>query len=285
MFELFAATTISKAIATLLGVCGLYGLIVLFRPKPDDSRVEELPVRWSPLEAVTVVVGIYIFAQVVASVILYSYWISTHGGSDASMDAFTASSAMQYINIAIVDVVSVGLVYRLLRLRKVKWASIGWVRPRLRDTWYAALGFVVYALLLALLTDLVSRLVPGIDMNGRQELGFDTYTAGKALIPIFISLVILPPLVEETLARGVLYAGLRTRLSFIVSAIITSALFGLAHILGGQPGTLLWVAVIDMFTLSMVMCYVREKTGSLWPSIGMHVIKNGLAFYFLFIRH
>jgi membrane protease YdiL (CAAX protease family) len=33
----------------------------------------------------------------------------------------------------------------------------------------------------------------------------------------------------------------------------------------------------------MVLAYLREKTGSLWPPIGLHALKNFVAFMALFV--
>ena len=99
---------------------------------------------------------------------------------------------------------------------------------------------------------------------------------------VFISLVLLPPVVEEIVARGFLYTGLRSKLPKIVAALITSALFAAAHLQWGSGAPLLWVAALDTFTLSLVLVYLREKTGGLAASMGVHMLKNGLAFVVLF---
>jgi membrane protease YdiL (CAAX protease family) len=60
-------------------------------------------------------------------------------------------------------------------------------------------------------------------------------------------------------------------------------LFAAAHLQWGSGAPLLWVAAIDTFVLSMVLSTLREKTGSLWSAIGLHAIKNGVAFTLLFV--
>jgi membrane protease YdiL (CAAX protease family) len=61
-----------------------------------------------------------------------------------------------------------------------------------------------------------------------------------------------------------------------LAILITSTLFGLIH------GA--WNVGIDTFALSIVLCVVRLKTGSLWASILIHMTKNAIAFYLLFIN-
>jgi len=96
---------------------------------------------------------------------------------------------------------------------------------------------------------------------------------------------VLPPLVEETVFRGFVFAGLRNKLKFVWAALATSALFASAHLQIGNGQPLLWVAALDTFTLSLVLCYLREKTDSLWPGILLHALKNGIAFLSLFVLH
>ena len=99
----------------------------------------------------------------------------------------------------------------------------------------------------------------------------------------FVSLVVLPPLAEETVFRGFVYTGIRRRFPFLLSAVITSVLFAIPHLQFGEGAPLLWVAALDTFVLSLVLCYVRERTNSLWPGILIHALKNGIAFVALFL--
>jgi membrane protease YdiL (CAAX protease family) len=62
-------------------------------------------------------------------------------------------------------------------------------------------------------------------------------------------------------------------------------LFAAAHLQIGSGAPLLWTAAIDTFILSLVLCYLRYKTGSLWPGIFLHMLKNLLAFLVIFVFH
>jgi hypothetical protein len=83
--------------------------------------------------------------------------------------------------------------------------------------------------------------------------------------------------------RGFLFSSLKRGMTVVVAAIVTSSIFAIAHLQFGSDAPLLWLAAIDTFVLSLVLCYLRQKTGSLWPCIGLHMIKNGLAFTVLFL--
>jgi membrane protease YdiL (CAAX protease family) len=190
----------------------------------------------------------------------------------------------QFIYVLVVETLTVGLLYNFMKRRKTSWASIGFVKPKLVDIAYALSGFAVYFVGYALvISTLVKQYLPQVDTNQRQDLGFDTNVVGPELILVFLSLVILPPLVEEILVRGFLFTGLKNKLPLFSAAIITSVVFAMAHLQWGSDAPLLWSAAIDTFVLSMILVYVRWRSKSLWPGIGIHFIKNGIAFLALFV--
>lgn len=95
-----------------------------------------------------------------------------------------------------------------------------------------------------------------------------TSTPSLAISAVVV-LAVLAPLAEELVFRGLLYGWLRGFLPFILTAILTSALFGLAH---GE-----WAHAIVAGILGMALAYMREKSGSLWPPIVAHVVNNLIA--------
>ena len=61
-----------------------------------------------------------------------------------------------------------------------------------------------------------------------------------------------------------------------LAIILVSLMFGAAH---GQ-----WNVGITTFTMSVIMCLIREKlTDTIWAGIILHMLKNAIAFYFLFM--
>jgi membrane protease YdiL (CAAX protease family) len=45
-----------------------------------------------------------------------------------------------------------------------------------------------------------------------------------------------------------------------------------------------WAVALDTMVLSLMLCTLREYTGAIWAGVLVHAIKNGLAFYLLFIN-
>jgi membrane protease YdiL (CAAX protease family) len=160
--------------------------------------------------------------------------------------------------------------------KMISWANLGYKRLlNWSDIGLALAGYVVYFVAVLGVTFIITKLIPGFDANQTQDLGFTSLYGVERLIG-FIVLVVVAPIVEETIFRGFLYGKLRESLMPMWPAILAvSALFGIAH---GQ-----WNVGIGTFILSIVLCYLREATGSVWSGILVHMINNAIAFTLLFI--
>lgn len=260
----------------------IYGLVrYLARPKiPKDDTTKSI--HWTPLESVGVGLLIY-FAGQFGGVLLALFIPRLWGLSGNQIIDWIEHNVLgQFITILLVEVVSVGLLLGFIRRRKSSLWAIGLKLPKWRDAGYVLLGFGVYFVATIILLQVTKMLFPGIDTDQQQQIGFDS-AAGLQLVLVFISLVLLPAFAEELLVRGFMYGGLRKGLNKYAAALIASALFGIAHLQAGFGSPLLWVAAIDTFALSMVLIYLKEKTGSLSAPIGLHMLKNTLAFLSLFV--
>ena len=151
-----------------------------------------------------------------------------------------------------------------------------WRLPSWADVGLAPVGFVLYFLLSALVLYIASLLLPGFDSNQVQETGFGTISQRYEYILAFITLVVAAPIAEEVLFRGYLYGKLRKNAPIWLAMLITSLVFGAIH---GQ-----WNVAVDVFALSIVLCALKEVTDGIWAGILLHMLKNGIAFYLLFIN-
>lgn len=145
--------------------------------------------------------------------------------------------------------------------------------PNWQDIGLGVAGFVIYAAVATILLAVLKSLSL-VDIDQLQTIG-STGVYGMDRMMVFVALTIVVPFVEELLFRGYLYGRLRgAHAPLWLSASITSLTFGVLH---GQ-----WNVGIDVFCLSMVACYLREQTGTVWPGVIMHMIKNMIAFYIAF---
>lgn len=238
-------------------------------------------VQYGPWLAAIMTVVIYFLSQILGSLILLAV-ASQQGYSGAGFDTWAEQTGVQFVYIVIIETLAVGLLWFVLGRFKASFYDIGLRRPSVSDLGYSLAGFAVYLPAVVLVMTAVKLWFPGVNLDQQQDIGFQA-AQGSSLILVFISLVILPPIVEELLMRGFLYTGLRTKLKVGWAALITSLLFATAHLQLGNGAPLVWAAAIDTFILSMVLVWLREKTGKLWAPIGLHMIKNSIAFASLFL--
>jgi membrane protease YdiL (CAAX protease family) len=108
----------------------------------------------------------------------------------------------------------------------------------------------------------------------REVFGFDK----PATMVLMAGLaVILAPLAEEFVFRGMLFAAFqKTRLGVIGSGILLSALWSVMH--WGYSSQNL----VALFCLGLLFAYIVWRTGSLWPAIIGHAANNSVAVAALF---
>lgn len=269
----FFELTLDKLVAYLLIAIIIYGIYSFFRYRKLSHDV-----NWTLYEAIGVTLGIYFLTQIVAALLIT--YVAQLTGNEHHLD----SAPVQFLTILLVSLSSIGLIYVFIKkFRRTPLNLIGVVRPKLQDIWLALAGFAIYLVTYLTTIVILKQFIPSLNTEQKQELGFSTSVAGPELIFIFVSLVILPPLAEEFMVRGFLYTGIRTKIKPVLAAILTSVIFAVAHLQWGSGKALLWVAAIDTFVLSLVLVYLRQKTGSLWPGVVVHFIKNSLAFIALFV--
>ena len=86
---------------------------------------------------------------------------------------------------------------------------------------------------------------------------------------IAVSAVVVAPLFEEIFFRGFMYQAFRKTMSLWPAAILTSLIFGVAHI---DPAIIIPIALVGMILLG-----IYRWTGNLWSSIITHAGYNAIA--------
>lgn len=190
------------------------------------------------------------------------------------------SASYQFFYVLIAEGLAALLtIYIVRRLRRLSLDVIGLGRrPQWRDLARAILGAVAFYGILVVASIVLSFLIPSLNNQQNQDVGFNNLTTKLDGVLAFVALVIIPPIGEETLVRGYLYSGLRMRIKFLPAMLITSLLFGAAHLQTGEGAAVLWAAAIDTFLLSVVLVYLREKTGALYAGMMVHALNNVIAF-------
>lgn len=146
--------------------------------------------------------------------------------------------------------------------------------PTFVDIGLAPIGYVVYMVIATALTTIMS-VFTWFNPEETQDVGFSYLIAGFDRFIAMIALVIIAPLAEEIIMRGWLYGKVRSKLKVVPAILLVSVLFGLLH---GQ-----WNVAVSTFALSIVLCGLREITGTIWSGVLLHMLSNGIAFYLLYI--
>lgn len=88
------------------------------------------------------------------------------------------------------------------------------------------------------------------------------------LFEFFILIVILAPVVEELLFRGVIFASLVRRFGIVTAVLVPSLIFGLLHFENG------WWGVLWLSGVGVLLAMIRWKSGSLLLPIVLHAAWN-----------
>ena len=135
----------------------------------------------------------------------------------------------------------------------------------------AALAYLVYVACAIVIAALIQ---PQQD-DVTEELGYGE--SGVADVTIGFLIVVVAPVTEEIFFRGFLFSGMRRRLPFAGAAAISAGVWGIFHYTG--PGT--WGVVVQLVVFGIVLAWLYERTGSIWPTIGVHALNNAIAFAIL----
>jgi len=239
-----------------------------------QARKQKRHYRWWMALVVPawVFVAFYASQLIVVGVLYLLNWFHIPLVESVSNAVFqTAISAIIYV---LTIVIVVGLPFAIRRY-ETTLEQMGLTRlPSWADIGLAPLTYIVYAILVAIVMAAVVQ-IPGFPADQAQDVGFKTFGTRMDNLLAFGTLVVLAPIAEETLFRGYLYGKLKGYLPTVIAAIVTSLLFGIVH--------MQWNVGVDVFVLSLMLCALRSLTGSIWAGVLVHMIKNAIAYYVLFI--
>lgn len=153
------------------------------------------------------------------------------------------------------------------------------------DIRYLALGLLLQLVLAVLFLPLTTRLFP--EGDSAQQIGdaISALETTPARIAAVVVAVVLAPVTEELIFRGVLLKALgykRRRTIMVVTALVFAAF----HMLGLAPEALAAAALVvlpQLFLIGLILAWVTLKTGRLGPAIFLHSGFNLLAAIVLLI--
>lgn len=115
--------------------------------------------------------------------------------------------------------------------------------------------------------------------NKALEVANDTFgnpTNNTELVIFLISIVIIAPILEEIIFRRIVFKRLNMKFRFIISAIISSLIFGIGHEFLGILGAIIF---------GVACCVLYIKYNNLLVPIAVHVVNNLLSGIFTSISY
>jgi membrane protease YdiL (CAAX protease family) len=163
--------------------------------------------------------------------------------------------------------VMLGVCVLLLRRHGLNWREHLHLRPLTRGGVVACVAIMLGYLVLELAASVF------IDEPPAEFMVALGGTPWFLVPPLMVGVVLLAPLTEEIVFRGLLLQGLRrTWLGALGALLVTSALFSLIH--AAQYGL---VQLVSMFALGLLLGVLRLAGGSLTLAILLHSLNNTVA--------
>lgn len=159
-----------------------------------------------------------------------------------------------------------------VRRFRVRWQALGFRALQSRWIWVpvatAIAGFVIVWVVLVFYS--------ALGYDAQQDTS--QLTERRVLLPLAgVMVVLAAPLAEETFFRGLVFGGLLKRFGFWRAALASGFMFGAAHVTGPASAGL----VLPFTGIGAMFAYVYYRTGSLWASIGAHLVFNAVSFTLL----
>jgi membrane protease YdiL (CAAX protease family)/uncharacterized RDD family membrane protein YckC len=228
--------------------------------EPPKLQIRLPSVTWTPKETLWGLIGGLLLAIIVPPLLVVPF--------DPDLESDGALLAAQGMFDGLLLMVALGM-------------ASGWkfrpLRPALgllgmRRFELSAIGIMIATLIAYYIAaGLFATLV--LEPN-QEDIGGDLGVGNPSvLIAVTAVLLIaaLAPVAEELFFRGFIFAGLRSRWSLWPAAIVSGLIFGGVHAPTGIT------TVVPLAALGFALCWLYDRTGSLWPCVIAHAINNGLA--------
>lgn len=217
-------------------------------------------------------IGAYLGTQLVLPLIAGLVLLGVGSADPLLMDPTSGGPVLLAI-VVLSQVAGLVVVLMLLRRRGVALAGvIGPLRPVLR---HVSIGVGLGLVALIGSTLLVSLLVT---LSGSEATPEQVLTEGIADTPVELLLavlaaVVMAPVAEELLFRGLLHRGLRQRMRRSSALVLSSVLFAVVHVdvAASQP-----LALVGLTFVGVVLALAHERTASLLVPVVIHATHNAL---------
>jgi membrane protease YdiL (CAAX protease family) len=219
---------------------------------PDDQR----PGAWGPMRT---------FAALAIFLVILTFEAGIVSAFDSDISSLGAKLSLQTLLAA--TLIAVAFVAASPGGGMADPAALGWRRPLRPALGATLLAYLIYIGCAVVLTALIQPEQEDVT----RELGFNEGVFGAIAAGFLI--IVAAPLSEEIFFRGFLFGGIRGKAPFAVAAIVSASIWGLFHYTGPDS----WGVCLQLAVFGVILAWLYERTGSIWPTIALHVFNNALA--------
>lgn len=222
-------------------------------------------VGWGILDVCKIVVVFFFFGYLLAFAESFVSRAWTLKSQDDRLATVLHATIMDVIGISIV-------LYFVIKKFKGGLADLGVsFRNLLRNIKVGIIGYIATLPVLAMILVLVITALQFTKYDQPPSTALEIFyedSRPKLLLILTILVTVLGPVAEELFFRGFAYPAVRKRLGIKNAVILVSVVFAMLH--------MNVVAFFPILGLGILLAYLYEKTGSLIPSIAVHVIHNSV---------
>ena len=165
---------------------------------------------------------------------------------------------------------SLAVIRNRLKINKLGWGDLGFKRFNIGKSLLYFVGF--YGLMFGILI-LFAILTFATGINGDSESASASRVvqASLGLWPSILVTVIIAPIIEEILFRGILFKRLLEKHSLAFSIVVGGLIFAVMHL---NP-----IQAIAVLPMGMYLCVMYRKLDSIIPGIFLHASWNLLVVF------
>ena len=267
---------ITLTLLVVLGVLGLAATVWVFWPALQGPEAARTAIGTHGLVAGTLIslLFVYVVVATVLQPLLPQDALQTLPGFAAAF--------------VVTDIPLLAFVYlRLVLPGAVTWGELGLQPRRVGYVLRMGLGLGLVGLV-ANFTVVAVLSQFGLQPNQIEQFNFVLNEGPGAFLVLLLMAGVVAPVVEEIFFRGFLFGLYRRRQSLWVAYVVSSVLFTVAHL---QPDRMNLTQMaglsIGIMLLAMLLAWLYQRTGSLYPSIVAHAVNNAtglILFYAVGVR-
>lgn len=236
-----------------------------------DTQVAPLFQPFGLVVLVIAVVFLFLASQVIG-VYIASGWVFSNKSYDFASRILMGSENGTVVagSIIICALIMTAFIFAII---KIKGRSIKEYLAFYPFRWSTLFGLLGLLFLFLVASETAMQ---ALDVNPMQFVDA-LYATAEPLWLLVFAMVVVAPLYEELIFRGLLWTEIRGQVAgkrgVWLASVVSSVLFAVIHLQYDVYG----MATITL--LALLFCYARVKSGTLWVPILIHMVNNAIAMW------